>query len=86
MRKSEIKNLTQGKYYRVIYKDFNNTQILFRLKEILDKQFKTKIYLKATGNEYVDLKEQKTKNTHCLNWLGLLDITKIKSIEELKTV
>ena len=84
MRKSELQNLNEGKYYRATYKDFGDNDIKFRLKKILDRTgFKTKIYLEADRNEYIDLKSKKVKNVHCLNWLGLFDISKIKVIKEI---
>ena len=86
MTKAELKNIEKGKIYQAIYRDIQNQLIMFRVKDITDAGTKTKKYIETFGNKYVDLRKRKIKNTHCLNWLGVLDISKIKNLEELKTV
>ena len=77
--------MKEGKIYRATYKDIYPTQIMFIVKGLTNAGTKSKLYIETPRNKYVDLVKNEVKNTHCLNWLGVLDISRIKNLKELQT-
>ena len=86
MTKSESNQLVEGKAYQAMYKDYSEYySIMFIVKSLTSAGTKNKLYIETPNNKYVDLVRKEVKNTHCINWLGVLDISKIKNLKELKT-
>jgi len=86
MTKKESKQLEEGKIYQAMYKDYSEYyKIMFIVKSLTTAGTKSKLYIETPKNKYVDLVKNEVKNTHCLNWLGVLDISKIKDLKELQT-
>ena len=86
MTKKESNQLEKGKVYQALYRDYSEYyNIMFTVKGLTDAGTKNKLYIETPNNKYVDLAKKEIKNTHCINWLGVLDISKIKNLKELQT-
>lgn len=87
MTKAEALKLETRKIYKATYNDgYGNHEIMFAVKDLTNAGTKTKTYIIVNNDKYVDLKTNKLKSIYRLNWLGCLDISKLKELEELKTI